>query len=175
MKSRNMNPKMGILATIVTGGILISTLHSIGMAAAAENYDQKQANQEEMQEHMKLRLDKLAARLEIKASQQALWEEFAKSVGILADGHVKKPNVDADAATISRYRAEKATEFANKLTKIAKATAKLQAALSEDQRKILNQSAQLFLRYDHGLSHTRQGMNHDRHDHGWNQHDHRAS
>jgi hypothetical protein len=119
---------------------------------------------------MKVRLDKLAERLEIKSSQQAAWEEFAKSVEVLADRNPKKPKDDADAATISRYRAEKATEFANKLTKIADATAKLQTALSEDQRKILNQTAHRFLHHDQGVNHTHHGMNHEGNEHGWDQH-----
>jgi hypothetical protein len=175
MNLLNMNPKLGILATIVSGAILITTFHSIATATAAENYGQKQMGQENMHEHMKVRLDKLAARLEIKSSQQAVWEEFAKSVEMLAERNAKKPNDDADAATISRYRAERATEFANKLTKIADATAKLQAALSEDQRKVLNQTAHRFLRYDQGVNHTHHGMNHEGNDHGWDQHEHGAS
>jgi hypothetical protein len=179
MKLPNMNPKLGILATIVSGAILITTFHSIAMATTAENYDHKQMNQEKMHEHMhehmKVRLDKLAARLEIKSSQQAVWEEFAKSVEMLADRNAKKPNDDADAATISRYRAERATEFANKLTKISDTTAKLQTALSEDQRKILNQTAHRFLRYDQGVNHARHGMNHEGNDHGWKQHDYGTS
>ena len=165
-----MNPRLGILATIVTGAILISTFHSIAMAATSENYDQRQMNREKMHEQMKVRLDKLAERLEIKSSQQAAWEEFAKSVEVLADRNTKKPKDDADAATISRYRAEKATEFANKLTKIADATAKLQTALSEDQRKILNQTAHRFLHHDQGVNHTHHGMNHEGNEHGWDQH-----
>jgi hypothetical protein len=175
MKLLNMNPKLGILATIVTGAILITTLHSITIATAAENYDQKQMNQEDMHERIMVRLDKLAARLEIKASQQAVWEEFARSVETLAERNAKKPNDDADAATISRYRAERATEFANKLTKIADATAKLQTALSEDQRKILNQTAHHFIHYDQGVNHTHHGMNREGNDHAWKQHDHGTS
>jgi hypothetical protein len=175
MNLLNMNPKLGILATIVTGTILMTTFQSIVMATPAEPYDQKQMNQEKMHEHMKVRLDRLAERLEIKSSQQAVWEEFAKSVEMLADRNAKKPNDDADAATISRYRAEKATEFANKLTKIADATAKLQTALSEDQRKILNQTARRFLRYGQDVSHTHHGMNREGKEHGWDQHENGTS
>jgi len=175
MNLLNMNPKLGILATIVSGAILITTFHSIAMATTAENYDHKQMNQEKMHGHMKARLNKLAERLEIKASQQAAWEEFAKSVEVLADRNTKKPNDDADAATISRYRAERATEFAKIFTRIADATAKLQTALSEDQRKILNQTAHRLLRYDHGVNHTHHGMNREGNEHGWDQHEHGAS
>ena len=175
MNLLNMNPKLGILATMVTGAILMTSFHSIAMATSTENYDQKQMNQENMHGHIKARLDRLADRLEIKASQQAVWEDFAKSVEMLADRNVKKPNDDADAVTISRYRAERATEFANKLTKIADATAKLQSALSEDQRKILDQTAHRFLHYDQGVSHMRHGMNREGNGRGWNLHEHGAS
>jgi len=175
MKLLTVNPKLGILATIVTGAILIATLHSITTATAAENYDRKQMNRENMHERIKARLDKLAARLEIKASQQAVWEEFAKSVETLAERNARKPNDDADAASISRYRAERATEFAKKLTGIADATAKLQTALSEDQRKILDQTAHHFLHYDQGVNHTHHGMDREGNDHGWKQHDHVTS
>jgi len=170
MNLLGMNPKLGILATIVTGSILIATFHSIAMAAPAENYGRQQMNQGKMQEHMKTRLDKLAERLEIKSSQQAVWEEFSKSVETLADRNAKQPVDDADAATISRYRADRATEFANKLTRIADATAKLQAALSADQRKILDQTAHRFLRHDQGASHTHHGLCRDGNEHGRDPH-----
>jgi hypothetical protein len=91
------------------------------------------------QHHLKDKLDKLSERLEIKASQQSAWEEYAKSVEILAEHSEKKPAEDADATAISRYRAERAAEFAKKLTRIADATSKLQAVLTEDQKKIFNQ------------------------------------
>jgi hypothetical protein len=129
----------------------------------------EQMSPEKMHEHMKARLDKLAERLEIKSSQQAAWGEFAKSVGMLAERSMKKPNDDADAATILRYRAEKATEFAKKLTRIADATAKLQTALTEDQRKILNQTSRRFLHKHHGWNHKHHGLDREGHEHEWDQ------
>ena len=175
MNLLNMNPKLGMLSTIAIGTILTITLHSYAMAASAENHGQKQMRQEQMHDHLKARLDKLAERLEIKASQQAVWEEYAKSVEMLADRTTKKPNDDADAATISRYRAESATEFADKLNKIADATAKLQAALSADQRKILDQNAHRFLRHERGAYLARHGTNREENGHGWDRHEHGAS
>jgi len=154
MKLLSINPKLGILATIVTGSILIMTFRTIAIATPAEHYDRQKMDQEQMQqhmqEHMKTRLDKLAQRLEIKASQQAVWEDFAKSVETLAVRNAKRPADDADAAIIARYRADRVTELGNKLSKVADATAKLQAALTEDQRKILDQTAHHFLRHEHG-------------------------
>jgi hypothetical protein len=152
MNIRNLRRTLGILANIAIGAILITTFNSVAMADSAGHYDQKQMSPEKMHEHMKARLNKLAARLEIKASQQTAWEEFAKSVELLADRNVKKPGDDVDAATISRYRAEMATELANKLTRIADATGKLQTSLTEDQRKILNQAAHRFLNRNHDWS-----------------------
>ena len=170
----NIKPNLLTLPTIVIAAFLMTTFHSVAMARPSEHCDQKQMSHEQMSpekmhEHMKSRLDKLAERLEIKSSQQAAWGEFAKSVETLAERSVKKPNEDADAATISRYRAEKATEFAKKLTRIADATAKLQTALTEDQRKILNQTSRRFLHRDHGWNHKDHGMNRKGHEHEWDQ------
>lgn len=171
MKLSNINPKLGIMATLVTGAILIMTFRTIAIATPDEHRDQNQIDQvqmkQHMQEHMKIRLDRLSQRLEIKASQQPVWEDFAKSVEMLADGNAKRPDKDADAATIARFGAERATEFAGKLTRIADATAKLQAVLSEDQRNILNQTAQQMLHREH-----RFGRRHHDADHrGMNQGD----
>jgi hypothetical protein len=76
--------------------------------------------------------------------------------------NAKKPGKDADAATIARFRAEQATGFAGKLTRIADATAKLQAALSEDQRKILSQTAQQVLHRDHRFGRMHRGTDQGR-------------
>ncbi|MGB9093610.1 MAG: hypothetical protein WCB93_05815 [Gallionella sp.] len=153
MKLPDVNPRLGIMATLVTGAILIISFRSIAIAAPEQQVDRGRINPEQfherMQEHLQARLDRLAQRLEIKASQQAVWEDFAKSIESLPDWNAKKPGDDADAATIARYRANRASEMAGKLTRIADATARLQAALSEDQRKILNQTAQLMLHREH--------------------------
>ena len=161
----NIKPSLLILPTIVIAAFLMTTFHSVAMARPGEHCDQErmsheQMNPEKMHQHMKAILDNLAERLEIKSSQQAAWGEFAKSVETLAERSEKKPNEDADAATISRYRAEKATEFAKKLTRIADATAKLQTVLTEDQRKILDQTSRHFLHKDHGMN--RKGHEHER-------------
>src|SRR5271154_5256880 len=79
---------------------------------------------------MQMRLDKMQARLEIKASQQAAWQQFASAVsGIGATGMKRAPK-DADAATLARFHADRAAEHAKRLATIADATAKLQAVLT---------------------------------------------
>ncbi len=165
-----MNIKLSklMMPVIALGALLIPTFQSTALASPDEHHNQKQISPEKMHEHMKARLDKLAARLEIKASQQAAWEQYAKSVESLADRGVKRPDHDADATTISRYRADRATEFAKKLTAIADATDKLQKALTEDQRKILNQALRQF--DHHHKHHGWHGTNHEqaREGHEWN-------
>ena len=171
----NIRQTILTLPAIAIAVLLMATFHPVAMADSGGHCDSKHMSREQMtpeklHEHMKARLDKLAGRLEIKASQQAAWEEFAKSVGMMAEQNVKKPSDDADAAAISRYRAEKATEFAKKLTGIADATAKLQKVLTGDQRKILNQTARHFLHKDHGWSHRSHGMDREGHEHEMDQH-----
>lgn len=148
-----------IFAGFTIGFALVNS--SVVMANPGEHCDQKQVSPDKMHEHMKDMLDRLADRLEIKASQQTVWGEFAKSVEMLSERNVKEPSVDADATAISRYRAERATDFAKKLTVIANATARLQKMLTEDQRKIFNQASQRFLHKHHGGNDH--GMDHEWH------------
>jgi hypothetical protein len=173
----DMNIKLSklMMPVIALGALLIPTFQSAALASPDEYHDQKQISPEKMHEHMKAKLDKLAARLEIKASQQAAWEQYAKSVESLEDQGVKRPDHDADAATISRYRADRATEFAKKLTVIADATDKLQKTLTEDQRNILSQALRQFGHHHmhcrhHHKHHGGDGTNHEqvREGHEWN-------
>ncbi len=179
MKIADMNSRLGLLATVVTGAILITSLNSIAMADPADHCGHMQMTQEQMQQHMqermKTRMDRLAQRLEIKASQQAVWEDFAKSIEAMPDLNAKKPADDADAATIARYHADRASEMASKMTKIADATAKLEAALTPDQRKVLDQTAQLFLHHRHGAGYEHHGMDRGENDHDRNHDEHGAS
>ena len=161
-----MNIKLNklILPTIAIGVLLIPTFHNIAMADSGSHCDHRQISPEKMQEQMKARLNKLAERLEIKSSQQAVWEEFVNSVGTLTEQGVKTPGEDADAATVARYRAERANDVAKKLTGIADATATLQKVLTEDQRKIFNQESHRFLHKEPGWgdrNHEQGGESHD--------------
>ncbi|MGA8864074.1 MAG: Spy/CpxP family protein refolding chaperone [Gallionella sp.] len=179
MKIADMNSRLGLLATIVTGAILVTSLNSIAMADPADHCGHVHMTREQMQQHMqermKTRMDRLAQRLEIKASQQAVWEDFAKSIETLPDNVAKKPGDDADAATIARYHADRAAEMAGKMNKIADATAKLEAALTPDQRKVIDQTAHLFLHHRHGASYEHHGMDHCEMHHGMDHDEHDAS
>jgi len=147
-----MKRSISTFPAILLAALLITTFHPVAMADTGGYCNKKgheQMSAEKMQEHMKANLGKLSERLEIKSSQQATWGEFAQSVETLTARNIKKPDEGADAATVSRFRADRATEFARKLTEIANATAKLQTVLTEDQRKILNQASHRFLHKKH--------------------------
>jgi len=149
-----------ILGTIAFGAFLVGNSNSAVMASPEEHCDYRQKSAESMHEHIKIRLEKLSERLEIKSSQLAAWDEYSKSAESLMEPNFNKPKEEADAQTIARYRAERATGMAKKLSVIADATAKLQSVLTEDQRKIFNQvSHQSF--HEH---HSRHGNN-DRQEH----------
>ncbi|MBI4989384.1 MAG: Spy/CpxP family protein refolding chaperone [Rhodocyclales bacterium] len=93
--------------------------------------------QQRMQSRLQARLDKMAQRLEIKASQQDAWQAYAKVHKDMIDGTMKAPPKDADAATLARHRADMAAQMAQKLAVLADATAKLQGALTPEQAKTL--------------------------------------
>jgi hypothetical protein len=90
-----------------------------------------------VQERLQARLDRMAKRLEISASQQGAWTEYVRVVQSQA-GSPPPPPAGADAATVLRFRADVAARHAQKLTEVADATAKLSAVLIPEQRKTLD-------------------------------------
>jgi len=94
-----------------------------------------------------------ANRLEIKASQQGAWQDYAKARVALSDRDFTRPAPDLDAAAIARLHADRAADGARKLAVLADATAKLQAVLSPEQRQTLAQM-------------VHRGFHHHGH-HGW--------
>lgn len=81
--------------------------------------------------------------LEIKASQQSAWDAYAAAkLDLMASFDHSRPPADADAATLAHRHADQANALAAKLSAVADATDKLQAVLSDDQRKVLDRLAQ---------------------------------
>ena len=108
-------------------------------------------------------LDKDAAWLEIKASQEAAWEAFTAAnmelLSRLVDRKLLPPNVDAASAI--RQHAEHAAAFAQSLSKLSDATEKLQSVLSEDQRKVLDRIVRMHSRFqDEHLGEGMKGCEH---------------
>jgi hypothetical protein len=140
--------KMSTRSIVTVVGMIVSCALTFAPSAYAHEQWQheghrKEFSTQERQAWVKNHIDKEAARLEIKASQQSLWEAYAAAKLDLIDsfGPGMKPSDtdDLDAATVAHKHAEHAAEIAQKLSKLADATDKLQAVLSEDQRKVLNQ------------------------------------
>jgi hypothetical protein len=124
---------------------------------------------EHMQMKMKERTAKMAARLEIKASQQGAWGDYVKARESMWANPPVRPAKDADAATIARSRADFAADMARKLAVVSDATAKLQAVLAPEQRKVFDEMAR---RGGHRRHHGDRGGRGDRGDsgrHGWGQ------
>lgn len=96
---------------------------------------------EHMQMKMKARIAKMASRLEIKASQQGPWGDYVKARESMWANPPVRPARDADAATIARARADFAADMARKLAAVSDATAKLQAVLAPEQRKVFDEMA----------------------------------
>jgi hypothetical protein len=97
--------------------------------------------------HVQEQLDRLADRLEIKASQQPAWQAFRSAFADTMTPHAEalKPGTEPDAATLARALAEHASAHAKQLSRLADATAKLQQALGPDQRAVLDEVARRFV------------------------------
>lgn len=158
--TKTLNKLFRVLPAVTISAILMTTDSSTALANPMGSDEQKPACAGHQRGSMKGRLDKIGERLEIKASQQAAWEAYAKAYRALADWQAKKPDLNADAATSARYRAEMVTDLAKKLTRIADATAKLQAVLSVDQQKVFNR----ITRHSHHRGHD--GNHHEWPHHG---------
>ena len=109
-------------------------------------------------QHVQGHLDKLAERLEIKASQEAAWQKFSAAfrdtMGLQATmGHPQMGDGgragDGDATALARQMADRAKERAQKLGELADATAALRQGLNPDQRLVLDEAARHFAR-EHG-------------------------
>lgn len=122
---------------------------------------------EERAQWIKKHLDHEAAMLEIKASQESAWEAFsAASLELMANFGERKPlAADADAAAIIRQHAERSAAVAQNLAKLADAADKLQAVLSEDQRKVFDRIVRMHSDF-RGGHHEGCGEECQKHHHG---------
>lgn len=129
-------------AVLVTSVPALSQHHGEGHRGArmSQMTDADRAQmRERMQARMSQRLDRLASRLEIKASQHEAWEAYRKVRTSNFETRPQRPARDADAATVIMFRAEMAQRRAQHLTTMAQATANLQQVLEPQQRKVLDQ------------------------------------
>ena len=142
-----------------------------GEAAQHEAGPHHEAMARKWAEHLQMRLDRLAERLEIKASQQAVWQKFAAAFKETMGEHaiMGHPDMDGkaagelDAAALARRHAEHAEQHAQKLAQLADATAALQQSLSADQRLVFDEVARHFAQ-EHGAMGAMGHMGHMGHE-----------
>jgi len=150
-------PRNALLAWLAAATLVIAA--SLNSAWAADpGKDRGEQWAQHRQEWVRAKLDRDANRLEIKASQQAAWQDYAGARKALAEMTFHRPAPDADAATIAKARADRAADAARKLAVLADATTKLQGVLSPDQRKTLDQIV-----HKGHHRHGRQAWRHERH------------
>jgi hypothetical protein len=137
-----------------------SAAEPAGPAADHGARDMHATMEQHWSEHLQSHLDRLAGRLEIKASQQAAWQQFSAAFKETMGEHPmmgrdgmdgqRHADQDADAAALARRHADRAEQHAQKLARLADATAALQQALSADQRQVFNEVARHFAHeHDH--------------------------
>jgi hypothetical protein len=169
MNSRIAKPARVLAASVA---LALSAGWVAGVAAQAPAPADRAAmhqrhGMEHMQMKMKERIAKMAARLEIKASQQGAWGDYVKARESMWANPPVRPAKDADAATIARSRADFAADRARKAAVISDATAKLQAVLAPEQRKVFDEMAR---RGGHRRHHgERGGERGEGGHHGWGQ------
>ncbi|MDR3393991.1 MAG: Spy/CpxP family protein refolding chaperone [Parasulfuritortus sp.] len=166
-----ITPRLGLshsLAAIVLSATMFGTA---APAFSEENPNAVQASSRQAHKQVWLRfaLDKMAERLEIKASQMHAWKAYEAAVEATPDAMAKQPPRDADAARMIQFRADRVNEMGAKLNAIAKATENLQAVLSPEQREVLNEIVRDNLMRPHferhqdwGRDHSGQANEHDR-------------
>ena len=130
-------------SVLLTSVPALSQHHGEGHQRGARMGQMTEADRAQMRERMQARvsqrLDRLGSRLEIKASQQDAWEAYRKARTSVFDTRLERPARDADAATVTKFRADMAQRRAQHLATMADATAKLQAALEPQQQKVLDE------------------------------------
>lgn len=161
-----------LLATVFSVALLAGSAAIVWAVPAMPDAKQSSSQDwaKEHHERFKHFADRMADRLEIKASQQTAWQAFTKSLEAAMEHPAQKAEQKTDAASIARMRADMAAQHAQKLAQIADATAKLQEVLTPDQRTTLDQMAARFGEHHGGhrfFHHDGEGEHE-----GWGGHDH---
>lgn len=170
------------LIRTLAAGILGAALMATGLAtawadpASAKDAAKTQSDlrHEWMAAKIKAKLDKMATRLQIRASQQVAWANYSKAISARPAIRGERLDHEANAVALSRFRADRASAIAAKLGKVADATAELQTVLTPEQRKTLSQ---IVRHHGHHCHHW--GDQHGRHGHshlqGWDHSDGRLN
>ena len=133
---RRLLPALVVASVIVGAPAAWSQPTDTTTPAAADHSADRHAR---IQQHLQQRLNRMAERLQITPPQQDAWTAYVNTVQSMVGTKLTRPTKEADAASITRFRAELAAERAQKLNQLADATATLQQALDPEQRKTLDQ------------------------------------
>lgn len=148
MKKLRINP-LRILAAFAASVVLMAGGATSAWANPPDQAEMRQNFVKLRQERIDARLAKAAARLEIKASQQAAWQALVKAIEEPIGFAPKKPDSPLGAAALARRHADVAAARAKKAEKVAEATAELEKVLTPDQRTTLDQLARQAMRRAH--------------------------
>ena len=161
---RRVAPPTALLATLLLAALALVSIAQRASAADAPSDRPHAAHAHEyMQQSMDKHLDHLAARLEIRASQQEAWKAFASAVRAMVPATPPEPAAkDLDAAARARLAAERMADRAKRLALVADATAKLQQVLDPPQKEVLNEAARRFGHHMHGHGDGPRGPHGDR-------------
>ena len=138
MKTLHLNVSR-LLATLALGlslGMALATPATAADSATPMKQEWMRRHQEMREERMK----KMAGHLGIQASQEQAWRSFTDALKDMKP-EMKRPAAGADAATLARFGADTAMARAQKMSKLADATAQLQAVLTPEQRKTFDKMA----------------------------------
>ena len=155
------------LAGAALSAVLVASIGLVSSSAAepatmprddAPSHSMHATMDQRWSQHVQHHLDKLAERLEIKASQEAAWQKFSAAFRDTLRLHAaaahaamsaSEHGADTDAAMLARQQADRAAEHAQKLAALADATAALRQSLGAEQRLVLDEAARHFAR-EHG-------------------------
>jgi hypothetical protein len=150
-----MNLRKSLIASAAIVCALGMALPAVTFAKGQQDASQArlfhQMSEQDRAEWVKKDLERQATMLEIKASQQGAWEGYAAAAQEFAGafGQRKPAQPGIDAAALLHERAEWARQSAERLDKLAEATAKLETVLNDDQRKVLDRIVSMHDRF-HG-------------------------
>ncbi len=150
----------GGFATISMAETPVGSAAPVGqkMAPDCNNPAQRENMRVQMAARMKENLDSMANRLQITASQQAVWDEYKKVRMDMMPKHFKRPGPDMNAAQLAEFRAERAELMAKKMARLSKATSELRAALAPNQQQVLDEMARQHQHKHFGAHGQKPGM-----------------
>jgi hypothetical protein len=172
---RRVAPPAAFLATLLLAALALVSMAPRARAADPPSDPPHSARMHEyMQQSMQKHLDHLAARLEIRASQQEAWTSFTVAVRAMVPATPPTPPPqDLDAAARARRAADRAADRAKRLAQLADATSKLQQGLDPSQKQVLNEVARDLGKRWHGHHGMHEGTRpehcdgpHEGHGHG---------